>query len=175
MLENGEAHIAPMGIREQDDLIVLAPFRPSTTLDNLNRTGCAVVNFTDDVRVFAGCLTGRYHWPTRPASHVAGHVLKGALAHSELELVRTEDDPVRPRFHCRKVFEGVHGPFTGFNRAQSAVIEAAILVSRLDRLPREKIDAELEYLTIAIEKTAGPREREAWEWLMERIRSFRAQ
>ena len=39
------------------------------------------------------------------------------------------------------------------------MIEPAILVSRLDMLPRGKIDREIAYLAIAIEKTAGPRER----------------
>ena len=48
-----------MGIRRQGEIIVIAPFRPSTTLDNLLGRGCAVVNYTDDVRIFAGCLTGR--------------------------------------------------------------------------------------------------------------------
>jgi hypothetical protein len=42
-------------------------------------------------------------------------------------------------------------------------------------LPAEKIDAELEYLAIAIDKTAGPAEREAWSWLLERIEQFRAE
>ena len=39
----------------------------------------------------------------------------------------------------------------------------------------DKIEAELAYLQIAIDKTAGPREQEAWGWLQERIAQFRAQ
>ena len=35
LAENGSTHIAPMGIREQDDLVVISPFKPSATLDNL--------------------------------------------------------------------------------------------------------------------------------------------
>jgi len=49
------------------------------------------------------------------------------------------------------------------------VLELAILVSRLDRLALDKIESEIEYLKIAIEKTAGPRERQAWKWLMANI------
>jgi len=49
------------------------------------------------------------------------------------------------------------------------VVEAAILTSRLDMLPRDKIMSEIAYLKIAIDKTAGPEEREAWEWLMDKI------
>ena len=36
-------------------------------------------------------------------------------------------------------------------------------------LPRSKIMSEVDYLKIAIDKTAGPEERQAWDWLMERI------
>jgi hypothetical protein len=41
-------------------------------------------------------------------------------------------------------------------------------------LPPEKIDREMSYLAIAVDKTAGPREREAWSWLVERIEQFRS-
>jgi hypothetical protein len=57
----------------------------------------------------------------------------------------------------------------GFNRAQAAVVEAAILVSRLEMLPRDKIEQEISYLQIAVSKTAGAAEQEAWQWLMELI------
>ena len=53
------------------------------------------------------------------------------------------------------------------------MIEAAILVSRLHMLPAEKIDLEMDYLRIAVEKTAGPREQEAWQWLVDRIAGYR--
>lgn len=171
----GRVHIAPMGVHEVDGSWLIAPFRPSTTLEYLRQTGVAVMNLTDDVRIFAGCLTGRRDWPTYPARKVTGHVLHAALAHRELEVIRTEDDPVRPRFYCKGVYEEMHSPFRGFNRAQAAVVEAAILVSRLDRLAPDKVDQEIEYLTIAIEKTAGESEREAWRWLMKRIETYRAE
>lgn len=54
------------------------------------------------------------------------------------------------------------------------MLECAVLVSRLKMLPPEKIEAELKYLEIAISKTAGARELEAWGWLMERIDAWRA-
>jgi len=172
--EAGRDHIAPMGVREEAGFIVVSPFRPSATLENILREKCAVVNFTDDVRVFAGCLTGRYDWPTVPAQHLPCPRLAAALSHAEVKLERVEDDPVRPKLWCREVARVTHAPFRGFNRAQAAVIEAAILVSRLHMLPREKIDAEIAYLAIAVEKTAGAREREAWGWLVQRIAEYRA-
>lgn len=166
---DNSVQIAPMGLRKVDDLYLISPFKPSTTLTNLQRSGQAVVNLTDDVRIFAGCLTGRYDWPLQPAQSIDGRYLEAALTHLELRVDRIEDDELRPQFYCQLEYEGVHKPFRGFNRAQVAVLEAAILVSRLDRLPREKIINELEYLQIAIDKTAGKRELEGWQWLMTRI------
>ena len=170
---DGSAHIAPMGIHVLGEHLLIAPFRPSATLDNLLREPRAVLNYTDDVRVYAGCLTGRRNWPVVPTDTFDGLRLADSLAHAELEVDRQEDDPTRPRFYCRQVHQAVHGPFLGFNRAQAAVIETAILVSRLDRLSQEKIEQELAYLTIAVEKTAGPREQEAWGWLLAAIAQHR--
>lgn len=170
-----DVHIAPMGVTIEGDHHIIAPFRPSTTLDNLRANPAAVVNYTDDVRVFAGCLTGRQDWPTRPATRVAGVVLEQSLAHAEIEVARVEEDEVRPRFHCVAVHAETHAPFRGFNRAQAAVVEAAILVSRLHMLPLDKIKREIAYLEIAVGKTAGPAEAEAWGWLMERITEFERQ
>lgn len=172
---HGRVHIAPMGVREEDGFIIISPFRPSTSLDNLLREQSGVINYTDDVRVFAGCLTGRWQWPTLPVESIRGARLAGALAHTEVRLDRVEDDPVRPRLICKPSHHAHHSPFRGYNRAQAAVLEAAILASRLDMLTREKIDQELAYLKIAIDKTAGPRELEAWTWLMEKIEAHRQQ
>lgn len=172
---DGSAHIAPFGIRERDSMVIIAPFRPSASLDNLLRTGRAVVNLTDDVRIFAGALTGRRAWPVQRAEKIDGYVLQAALAHRELELADIKEDTLRPELSFRVLHEVMHAPFRGFNRAQAAVLEAAVLVSRLHMLPPEKIATEIAYLTIAIEKTAGEREQQAWNWLMERIENYNAE
>ncbi|MEW5789293.1 MAG: DUF447 domain-containing protein [Pseudomonadota bacterium] len=170
----GGTHLAPLGFRREGEFVVLAPFHPSRTLDNLRATGLAALNQSDDVRVFAGCLTGRRDWPLLPCAHIPCGRLAGALSHVELEVARVEEDPLRPRFLCREVAVCNHAPFPGFNRAQAAVIEACILVSRLAMLSPEKVDREMDYLAIAVAKTAGPRELEAWGWLQERIAAHRA-
>jgi hypothetical protein len=169
---DGRPHIAPLGLIAEDDGWIIAPFRPSTTLDNLLAVPFATASHTDDVRVFAGSLTGRREWDTAPADEVPVPRLADALSHAELSVVEIRDDLQRPRFFCRVVREVSHAPFRGFNRAQAAVIEAAILVSRLSMLPREKIERDLAYLQIAIDKTAGAREREAWDWLMAAVDAY---
>lgn len=168
----GAPHIAPLGLIEEEGGFAIAPFAPSRTLANLRARGTFTASVTDDVRVFAGCLTGRRDWPVARAEKIAGFYLAGAHAHRELEVARVAEDSQRPCFHARVVHETAHGPAPGFNRAQAAVIEAAILVSRLHMLSEDKIRSELAYLNIAIGKTAGEREREAWDWLMERIEGY---
>jgi hypothetical protein len=163
----GVPHLAPMGVHVYGDEIHILPFRPSTTLANLLEAKTAVLNYCDDVRIFAGCLTGRRDW------RLNGLILDSALAHSEVELVRVEDDETRPKLICKIVNTVNHAPFVGFNRAQYSVLEAAILVSRLKMLPLKKIESEIAFLKIGLDKTAGERELEAWSWLMEAIETFK--
>ncbi len=171
---DGSAHVAPLGVIEEPPYLVIAPFRPSTTLENLRRHPFACVNYTVDVRVFAGCVTRRRRdWPTVPALRVEGRRLAGALAHSEVEVAEVVEDEQRPRFRCREIHEAAHAPFRGINRAQAACVEAAVLVSRLHMLPPEKVAGEMAYLEIAIGKTAGEAEREAWAWLEEAVEAHR--
>ncbi|AXE96074.1 DUF447 domain-containing protein [Paraburkholderia sp. 22099] len=172
---DGRPHIAPMGARYEGEFVILSPFRPSTTLDNIVASRAAVLNFTTDVRVFAGCVTHcATDWPTVAATRVASIRLAESLAHAELELDELRDDNQRPVLRMKCVHRENHAPFAGFNRAQAAVIEGAVLVSRLFMLPADKVDREMAYLQIAIDKTAGDAERTAWGWLTSAIARHRA-
>ncbi|RFC65419.1 DUF447 family protein [Fulvimarina endophytica] len=166
---DGAVHIAPLGIIEDGEHWIVAPFRPSTTLANLEASGRAVVNYTDDALIFAGCLTGRRDWPLIPVEGYVIPRLAAALSHDVLEVVDVTEDAQRPRFRCKVVSSVQHAPFKGMNRAKAAVLEAAILASRLDMLPSEKIEDEIAYLKIAVDKTAGPDEHKAFGWLLEKI------
>jgi uncharacterized protein len=170
----GAVHVAPMGVRYEGAEVVLMPFRPSTTLDNILSVKAAVLNILVDPRVFAGCVTGRKNWPTQPAERVPGVWLQAALSHVELALAQVGDDPQRPRLRLARVHEVMHRPYRGINRAEAAVVEAAVLVSRLHMLAPDKIDSEMRYLQIAIAKTAGPEAHEAWAWLQEAVAAHRA-
>ena len=101
-----------------------------------------------------------------------GYGLKNASSRTVLELIKISDDKLRPELFMRKKNCVQISNFLGFNRAQSAVIEAAILVSRLKMLPKDKIINEMKYLKIAVEKTAGPNEKEAWLWLTDSVNEF---
>ncbi len=169
----GEVHIAPLGLIADGSHWIIAPFKPSKTLDNLRANPFAAASHTDDVRVFAGCVTGRKIWPLTSTSKVSGSRLADCVSHWELKVERVIEDELRPRFVCAVVHRESHKVWDGFNRAQAAVLELAVLTTRLGMLPPEKIESELKYLEIAISKTAGPREEEAWEWLMEKIAAWR--
>ena len=170
--EDGSPYIAPFGILERDGLILIAPFRPSTSLDNLLSGRRATINTTDDVRIFAGALTGKRSWQVE--DRAGALILETTLTYKSLKLEKVEDDIQRPKLYFSVLKEEMLRPFQGYNRAQAAVVELCVLVSRLNMLPIEKITAELEYLRIAIEKTAGATEQEAWGWLVEAIENHRA-
>jgi len=172
----GKPHVTPFGVKYEkqgeDMHVVISPYKPSTTLNNILATKCATMNLTDDVRVFAGAICKKQNLPTLQANNHAGYRLSDCLAHVELELFEVRDDVTRPQLVMKKIAEFNHKAFAGFNRAQAAVVELAVLASRLHMLPREKIQTEISYLQIAIDKTAGERELEAWGWLMEKIEQF---
>jgi hypothetical protein len=166
---DGSHHVAPYGLIGDGDGWILAPFRPSPAIENLHRHPFAVASGPVDVRVIAGHVTGRRDWALVAADRVEGVRLAECHGHMELAVIDVADDTMRPRFRCRVVHAAAHRPFCGFNRAQAAVLEAAILSTRLAMLPRAKVESEIAYLDIAISKTAGAAEREAWGWLMAKI------
>lgn len=169
----GDIHIAPFGVQWQEGQVVISPFKPSVTLNNILETGYAVLNLTDDVRVFAAAVVKKAAFATVALTSSCVR-LQDCLAHHVLKLEHVEDDELRPKLLLNVEDSAIHGPFMGFNRAQAAVIELAVLVSRLHMLPTDKITQEMRYLQIAINKTAGPRELEAWQWLVDRVNNHLA-
>lgn len=166
---DGSAHLVPFGLIEEDSFYVVAPFRPSPTIANLERHPFLAAAAPIDIRVIAGCVTGRRDWATSPCDRIEGVRLADAFAHMELAVEAVVADEVRPRFACRVVHRAMHHPFLGYNRAQAAVLEAAILSTRLHLLSPDKIRSEMDYLKIAIAKTAGEAELEAWQWIEAKI------
>jgi hypothetical protein len=64
---------------------------------------------------------------------------------------------------------GVGRGFLGFNRASHAVLEASILASRARMLDGEEIEAEFRRLQVLVDKTAGPRERQAMAYVRAKV------
>jgi hypothetical protein len=171
MAADGAINFAPMGVEWGESAIVLKPFLETTTFRNVRETRVAVVNLTDDAMLFAqGAISSpQFSWV--PAAVVRGAVLEAATSWRELEVLSIDDTPPRSRIEARVVHQGIRREFLGFNRARHAVLEAAILATRTHLLPAEEIRAEYARLQVIVDKTAGPREREAMAMLTEYVRS----
>ena len=136
----GNVHIAPLGL-----------------IADGNQLGHCAVPALDDARQFArravrGCQLYRRRahlrrlpdrrrdWPLVATEDFIVPRLLAALTHAELSVAHVEEHEQRPRFHCQVTKQVQHAPFEGMNRAKAAVLELAVLSSRLDFLPREKIE-----------------------------------
>jgi uncharacterized protein len=160
---DGSVNCAAMGVEWGEETIVIKPFRSTRTLRNLRATGAAVVNLTDDILLFTQAALGDPHPPVRAAEAVDGAVLAEACSWREVRVEEIDEAGPRARVLARVVARGTGREFLGFNRACGAVLEASILASRVRRLGVQAVTDELDRLQVAVEKTAGPREREAME------------
>ena len=167
---DGRVNCAPMGVEWGEDAIVLKPFLETATYRNVTATRTAVVNITDDIRVFARAAISNPEYPTVPAAVVRGVVLADCCAWRELEVRRVDATPPRSRIETAVVHRGVKREFIGFNRACHAVLEAAIYATRLHLLERAFVESEMARLQVIVDKTAGEREREAMALLADHLR-----
>jgi hypothetical protein len=172
---DGSVNIAPMGPRVDDAMrsFVLTPFRTSTTYQNLKRHGEGVLHVTDDAWLFAQAAVGQPDPPPRlvDASAVRGSILADACRWYAFRVTRLDDRADRTRILAEVVDRGEVRPFFGFNRGKHAVVEAAILATRVHLLPPDEILAQLELLRPLVEKTGGERERAAFQFLEAHIRA----
>ena len=171
----GRLNVAPMGPDVSDGLarFVLRPYQTSTTFRNLRDTGVGVLHITDDVLLVARAVVKRLDGlETRPASAIPGRILATTGRYHEFRVVAIDASSGRTRITAATVAEGRQGrDFFGLNRAKHAVVEAAILATRLDFLPPDEVRADFRRLAILVEKTGGPAEREAFGLLDAHARS----
>jgi uncharacterized protein len=171
MAEDGAINCAPMGVEWGEAAIVLKPFLETATYRNVLATRAAVVNLTDDVRVFARAAISNPTFPSVAAAVVRGVVLADCCSWREVEVRSIDSSPPRSRIETAVVHRGTRRDFIGFNRACHAVLEAAIYATRVHLLPRAFLESELARLQIIVDKTAGPHEHEAMALLTDYIRS----
>jgi len=168
---DGSVNCAAMGVEWGEQRIVIKPYRRTRTLHNLRATGAAVVNLTDDILLFSQAALGDPHPPTHPAASVEGAVLDDACSWREVRVEAIDDSSPRARVSTLVVDSGAGREFLGLNRARHAVVEASILASRASLVAADEIRAELRRLQVLVDKTAGPREREAMEYVTRHVRT----
>jgi uncharacterized protein len=171
--EDGSVNVAPMGPRVDRvcSQLVLRPFRTSTTYQNLKRHGEGVFHVTDDVLLLAQGAIGQLHEmpPMFPATAVRGMILTGACRWLAFRVAELDDTQERTTIRCEVVDRGTLRDFFGFNRAKHAVLETAILATRVEILPAATIREQLAALAPLVDKTAGKQERQAFQILKDYI------
>jgi hypothetical protein len=165
----GALNIAPMGPQVDPAMenLLLRPFQTAQTFCNLKDHPEGVFHVTDDVLLLARAAVGPVipQPSVHPARTVRGYVLEDCCRYYEFRVVSADHSDMRARFqakviHCARVRD-----FVGFNRAKHAVVEAAILATRLFLLPLPEIEVEFRRLHVIVDKTGGPREIEAFRFL----------
>jgi hypothetical protein len=170
---DGSPHIAPMGpiVDRNFERILLRPFRTSVTYQNLERAGQGVLHVTDDVELIARAAVGRLESlpPLRPADAVEGVIIADACRWYAFRVELLDDRQERTAIVARIVDRGHLRDFFGFNRAKHAVIEAAILATRIELLDGRMILSEFDRLASPVSKTGGIEERRAFDFLRQYV------
>lgn len=175
---NGEANISPMGpvLDQSRQLIELRPFAGSRTLANLLVRPSGVFHLTDDALLIAQAVTK--HWVEPPllerAIHVPGWVIPAACSWHEFQCGFVDQTNNRAVVKATIVASGRGVDFGGFNRAKHAILEAAVMVSRLDFLPLAEVELALQNAQRLCDKTGGSRERLAFDVLRSFVKAHQS-
>jgi hypothetical protein len=179
---DGRPHLAAMG-PEVDaaevksgrlETLVLKPFGTSHTARNLAATPEGVFQLTDDCLLLARTVAGV--GPAAdflPATEVEGWRLADAALACEFRIESADRGRERQRLVARVVRVHHGRPLLGHVRARHAVVEAAILVTRLHLLAAADVETRLADLATLVEKTGGPDEREAFALLVAKVAEHR--
>lgn len=177
-LDGGGVHLAPMGPRVAPDWsrFTLRPFPTSNTYQNLVRHGEGVIHITDDALLLAKAAIGAVDVmpPVRAADCVRGFVLADCCRYFEFVVKSVDASGERVNIEAAVVHSGHIRDFFGFNRAKHAVVEAAILATRLHLLPLSEVRSEFAKFRMIVGKTGGPDEHAAMDLLEAKLREAEA-
>lgn len=176
--DSGLVNVAPMGPVVHGDYasLTLRPFAGSTTFANLTETRFGVFHVVDRVNIIAEAAIRRLPQlpEMTPARRIRGAVLVDCCRWFELEITNIDCSEDRSVMAARVVHHEERRPFFGFNRARHAVIEAAILATRVHLLPAAEVNQQLRYLQSAVEKTGDTEESTAFQMLLQHIQNHHA-
>jgi hypothetical protein len=166
-------NVSPMGPLVDASMkeFTLRPYETSMTCQNLQRTRQGVLHVTDDVELLARAAINQLDpLPEMvPATAVEGSILVAACRWYAFEVVSLDDRNEPVTMQCQVVESGRQRDFFGFNRAKHAVLEAAILATRVQFLPAALIRSQLEQLAVIVGKTAGAQEQRAFDLLQDYV------
>lgn len=172
----GVLNIAPMGARcaEQviyqgtvPDTLTLRPYRSSQTFRNLSHDGLGVFHVTDDVELLARAAVGDELGDVKtselPGSGQA--ILADACRWYALKVQSTDATREPAELRCRVTDHGHIRDFAGLNRGMLAVVEAAILATRIDFHDIRDWQDRLREWRVLVDKTGGTREQRAFQFV----------
>ncbi|MEO1614865.1 MAG: DUF447 domain-containing protein [Planctomycetota bacterium] len=178
----GDVNVAPMGPwmsrpealdrPDGDPGFQLRPFKGSQSCANLLAVRRAVIHVTDDVMLFAQSALASLDNGADlvdPLDVPDLSVLKDCHRWFAVEVTNVREDGPRYLLECRVIRSGLKRPFFGFNRAKHAVIEAAILATRIHLIDEAEVVQQLDWLSPWVKKTGGERERAAFELVVRTI------
>lgn len=170
---DGRVNLAPMGPQVGADLrqLVLRPYQTSTTYGNLKRHGVGVFHVTDDVELLARAAVKQAAPlpPLAACSAVDVPRLADVCRWFAFRVGSLDDSQPRTTIVAEVVERGTVREFLGFNRGKHAVVEAAILATRVGLLEPQFMAQEYARLRVLVEKTGGPSERRAFDFLQDYI------
>ncbi len=169
----GRPNFAPMGVVWGEEEIVVRPFRTTHTFANLLASGYGVASVTDDALAFVEAALGDPLLPHFPAVRVPGVVFQGACYWRELQVIDVGGDEERAEIACRVVHRGWQRDFLGFNRARNALVELAILATRLHLSGFAPVLEALERCEPIVRKTGDEPEMKALARIREYVERWR--
>ncbi len=171
-------NLAPMGPIVTPDFsrFTFRPFKTSSTYKNLKAIGQGVFHITDDAAMIARAAISKIPLDTvdtRSASQIRGLILTSACRAYELKVDSIDDREDRTTILAHPVHVEQLRDFWGFNRARHAVLEAAILATRLHLTGPQPVLAEYAKLQISIDKTGAQAEHQAMAMLRKHVENWR--
>lgn len=173
---DGSPNVSAMGgiVIEAFDTFELRPFLDTRTYENLWARRSGVFHVTDDSEMIARSAIGKLETLPRliRAETVEGWVIADACRWYEFDVVSVINDSKRSSIQCRTRHQRFGREFFGFNRAKHAVLEAAILATRLDWIAHDEVHCSFRQYRSIVEKTAGPAEQRAFELLENFVKEY---
>lgn len=172
----GCVNCAAMGARVVDDAawcagaateLVLRPYRESQTYRNLISCETAVFHVTDDVEMLTRVVLKQAD-VTRclcTVDDVDVPILVDACRWYALRVQAADTTRQPAHVTCRVVRTGRQRAFAGLNRAMLAVVELAILATRIEYQHMTDWQEQVERLAPLVTKTGGDREQRAFALL----------
>lgn len=165
----GRVNLAPMGPIVEGDFesMLLRPWKGSTTYSNLCSGDAAVFHVVDEVDLIVQAVMKQM--PESPAINKAdqinGWVLDDCCRWFELQIAARDLALDRAEISAVVVHSGQRRAFRGFNRARHAILEAAILATRIQFLKQDELALQFGYFRSAVEKTGTDRHRQLFQLL----------